>query len=51
VTVDDPATYTRPWTVRVDLDQKKGYEIYEYACHEGNYGLRNMLSAARAEEK
>jgi hypothetical protein len=51
VTVDDPATYTRPWTVRVDLDQKKGYEIFEYACHEGNYGLRNMLSAARAEEK
>jgi hypothetical protein len=51
VTVDDRATYTRPWTVGVDLDQKKGYEIYEYACHEGNYGLRNMLSAARAEEK
>jgi hypothetical protein len=50
-TVDDPDTYTQPWTVAFDLDQKKGYEIYEYACHEGNYGLRNMLSAARAEER
>jgi hypothetical protein len=51
LTVDDPATYTKPWTVRFDLDEKPGYEIYEYACHEGNYGLANMLSAARAEEK
>jgi hypothetical protein len=50
-TVDDPKIYTRPWTVRVNLAAKPGYEIYEYACHEGNYGLRNMLSAARAEEK
>ena len=51
LTVDDPATYTKPWTVRFELDEKPGYEIYEYACHEGNYGLANMLSAARAEEK
>lgn len=50
-TVDDPATYTRPWKVAFDLTPKPGYEIYEYACHEGNYGLANMLSAARAEEK
>ncbi len=49
-TVDDPKTYTKPWTVRFDLSVKPGYEIYEYACHEGNYGLRNMLSAARADE-
>ena len=51
LTVDDPATYTKPWTVRFELDEKPGYEIYEYACHEGNYGLANMLSAARAEER
>jgi hypothetical protein len=51
LTVDDPRTFTRPWTVRFDLDAKPGYEIYEYACHEGNYGLANMLSAARAEER
>jgi hypothetical protein len=50
-TVHDPQTYTQPWTVRFDLDEKPGYEIYEYACHEGNYGLANMLSAARAEER
>src|SRR5688572_28150602 len=50
-TVDDPETYTQPWTAAFDLDSKPGYEIYEYACHEGNYGLANMLSAARAEER
>ena len=49
--VDDPGIYTRPWTVRFNLAVKPGYEIYEYACHEGNYGLRNMLSAARAGEQ
>ena len=50
-TVDDPETYMQPWTVAFDLDSRPGYEIYEYACHEGNYGLANMLSAARAEER
>ncbi len=50
-TVDDAATYTQPWSVAFDLDEKQGYEIYEYACHEGNFGLANMLSAARAEER
>jgi hypothetical protein len=50
-TVYDPAIYTRPWSARFDLDAKPGYEIYEYACHEGNYGLANMLSAARAQER
>ena len=50
--VDDPATYTRPWKVALDLTTRPGYQmIYEYACHEGNYGMANMLSAARAEEK
>ncbi len=37
--------------IRFDLDQKQSYEIYEYACHEGNYGLANVLSAARAQER
>jgi hypothetical protein len=50
-TVTDAETYTQPWTVAFDLDSRPGYEIYEYACHEGNYGLANMLSAARAEER
>jgi hypothetical protein len=50
-TVDDPATYTAPWTAALDLQAKSGYQIYEYACHEGNYGLRNMLSASRADDR
>jgi hypothetical protein len=50
-TVDDPDTYTKPWSATLDLNVKPGYEIYEYACHEGNYGMRNMLSAARADDK
>jgi hypothetical protein len=48
LTVGDPTIYTQPWTLRLNLDTKPGYEIYEYACHEGNYGLRNLLSASRA---
>jgi len=50
-TVDDPETFTAKWTAALDLNMKSGYEIYEYACHEGNYGMRNMLSAARADDK
>ena len=47
-TVNDPATFTRPFTAR--LLMKKGEALYEYACHEGNYGLYNILSGARAKE-
>ena len=51
VTVDDPTTWTRPWTFAMDLTKKDASQRpFEYACHEGNYGLRNILSAARAEE-
>jgi len=49
-TVDDPTVYTKPWTIEVVL-AKSEEPLYEYACHEGNYGLADMLSAARAEEK
>jgi hypothetical protein len=49
--VDDPKTYVAPWTLRMTLTTQAGYEIFEYGCHEGNYGLRNILSAARAEER
>ena len=49
-TVDDPATYTKQWTVAVPLTKAEG-PIYEYACHEGNYGMANLLSGARAREK
>ncbi len=49
-TVDDPATYTRPFTAALLMQKSEG-QIYEYACHEGNYGLRNILSGARMQEK
>ncbi len=49
-TVDDPTTWTRPWTVAYPMVKTDG-PIYEYACHEGNYGLKDILSGARSEEK
>jgi hypothetical protein len=51
VTVDDPTTWTRPWTFSLPLTMNDSEPIMQYECHEGNYGLRNILSAARAEEK
>jgi hypothetical protein len=49
VTVEDPTTWTRPWTVEVPMMTSEG--LYEYACHEGNYGLKNALTNARAAER
>ena len=49
-TVVDPYTWTAPWTVAFPLTQMPDYGMFEYACHEGNYGLRNALSASRASE-
>jgi hypothetical protein len=49
-TVDDPATFTKPWTAQMTLSKAVG-RIYEYACHEGNYGMAGILAGARAEEK
>jgi hypothetical protein len=46
-TVNDPDTWTRPWTAQVPMTRAEG-SIYEYACHEGNYGMMNLLKAARA---
>jgi hypothetical protein len=51
VTVDDPSTWTRPWTFALPLTMTETEPILPYECHEGNYGLRNILSAARAEEE
>ncbi len=51
VTVDDKETWTRPWTFGLNLTRDSTQQVFEYACHEGNYGLRNILSAARAEER
>jgi hypothetical protein len=49
-TVDDPSTWTRSWSGEIPMTKIQG-PIYEYACHEGNYGMANNLSGARAEEK
>ena len=51
VRVEDPDTFAAPWTMRLTVTQQPGYEIYEYACHEGNNAMRNALSAERAYEK
>jgi hypothetical protein len=48
-TVSDPETWTRPWTAKLPWNRIDGL-IYEYACHEGNYGMEHMLSAARAAD-
>jgi hypothetical protein len=48
-TVDNPTMWTRPWTAVINWKRSRG-DLHEYACHEGNYSLRGMLSAARAEE-
>jgi hypothetical protein len=50
VTVEDPNTWTKPWTAALQMRPSEG-ELYEYACHESNYGLRNILEVARDEEK
>lgn len=48
-TIDDPSTFTRPFTALVPM-QKSDQPVFEYACHEGNYGLMSILRGARAEE-
>ena len=49
VTIDDPTTWTRPWTVEIHLKRTKA-SLYEYACHEGNYEvMRGILAGARSE--
>jgi hypothetical protein len=49
-TLDDPTTWTRPWTVAYPIVKTEG-PIFEFACHEANYGLRDILSGARWEER
>jgi hypothetical protein len=50
VTVTDPSTFTRPWTALIPF-VVTGEEMFEYACHEGNYGMVGILSGAREEER
>lgn len=50
VTIDDPKTWTKPWTIAFPLKSEPNYVLYEYACHEGNYYMYNALKGARVEE-
>jgi len=50
-TIDDPATYKRAWTAALPLQGVPDYVIFEYACHEGNYSIKNVLSGARMQEQ
>ncbi len=51
-TVNDPSIWTKPWTGKFNfVKDDSQYELVEYACHEGNYGMTNILSAARSKDK
>ncbi len=50
ITIDDPGAWTKPWTAMIPLRPSKK-AVYEYACHEGNYGLQSILAGARREDK
>ena len=50
-TIDDPNVYTRSWTVAFPLNKDERYRIFEYACHEGNYALANMLSQSAKQKQ
>ena len=49
-TIEDPTVYTQPWTAVRPMPRLDGYIIYEYACHEGNYAMTNILTVERARE-
>ena len=51
VTVDDPATWTRPWTFSMPLTMTDAEPVLEFACHEGNYAVPHILSGSRAAER
>jgi hypothetical protein len=51
LTIDDPATWTAPFTIRFDLGRDDRYGMFEYACHEGNYALQNIMSGQRFQER
>ena len=50
VTVDDPRTWTAPWTAALDL-RRQSAGLFEYACHEGNYAMQNILKGSRAADR
>jgi hypothetical protein len=50
VTIEDPEMYSKPWKVAMPLTRDPGYQIFEYACHEGNRVVENVLKGARTQE-
>ena len=50
-TIDDPGAYTAPWTIRLMITSRPGYEVHEYSCHEGNGAVGHSLSGERAYER
>ena len=50
VTIEDPDIYTRPWTISMPLTRDSSYVMFEYACHEGNHAVENILRGGRVEE-
>ncbi len=51
VTIDDPTMFTRPWTVSIPLDFAESYQMFEYACHEGNEAVELILGGGRARDR
>ena len=51
VTIDDPKVFTSPWKVAMPLHREPDYQLFEYACHEGNRAVPNTLSAGRARDR
>ena len=50
ITIEDPTTFSEPWTAVIPISRlAEDTQIYEYACHEGNYAMPNLLSGARAD--
>ena len=50
-TIEDPQVYTAPWSLELPLTRDPAYDLYEYACHEGNYAVPNILRGARVQER
>jgi hypothetical protein len=50
VTIDDPKVYTRPWTASIPLNRDESYQMYEYACHEGNQAVEHILRGGRVQD-
>jgi len=50
ITINDPGTWTKPWSLMIPLS-RADHPMWEYGCHEGNYGMTGILAGARAEER